>query len=102
MIVDVSHGIEDHIRLIKNRPNESDPENTNIASKWKDEQVYIFTTLYNSNKGKLTRKTVMRTKYMVSEAYTAIIDNVNKYGAEGDAATSEYDRINTLKFRKIQ
>ena len=83
LILDVEHVIEDRIVPRVSIPKEPDPENNNCTEKWKEDQKCIFTILCKATKGKYVGNKIMRMKCKGYDAYSAIIDYVEKYGSEG-------------------
>ena len=90
-VVAATHGIEEHIAPGDIRHKETNPDDTNGPSKWKEYHKWLFTILCKLTKGKSVGKTIRPLKYTGSEAYNDILDYVDKYGAEGGAMTAAYD-----------
>ena len=87
LIVYAAYRIEDHIVPRESRPNEPDTENTNGTEKMKEDQKWILTILCKATERKSVNNTIIRTKENGYNEYSAVIDCVGKYGAEGGAVT---------------
>ena len=104
LIVAAAHGVEKYMAPVAKRPTEPDPMLDEEAhERWIEDQEWLYTILRKVTKVKAIGRDIRRLeKHQGSEAYDKVLEYYEKHGSEGGAVSRAYDRISTLKMKRVQ